>query len=126
VQEQLQREPDPPSSGDWLTGADLRALDGWYRRVARPRAMLVAISVQHEVAHEVVQIGLPDAGPFEPRWLVWRDAAGVWLDDMYQERTYGPISALVRALNRIEAILARELARAVAKLPERLIPSSTR
>lgn len=76
---------------------------------------------------------LPDAGeirwPFstEVRWLVWRDALGVWLDEIDRPELdrpalHGPMATLNDALHAAADAYDAERQAAIDAIPEALMP----
>jgi hypothetical protein len=117
-----QSKADADPSAEWFTDADLRTADAWYRRVGRPKAMPVFVTLEREDFPEVLEVGQPGTARGDVRWRVWRSFVGIWLEDIHQGQTLGP-GTMAEALNAIDTLLMNEMARAIAKLPEGLIPS---
>jgi hypothetical protein len=80
----------------------------------RGRLVRVTQSTDYPSVPNVAEISWP--GSDQVRWLVWRDADGVWLDELDTQNLTGPGTA-ADAFNAAIAVLEAEYRAATANLP---------
>ena len=96
-----------------LTLEDFAAVQTW-QSLVRGQGVRVTISGDYP--------SLPDAGEVswpwsdEVRWLVWRNVAGVWLEDLESQDLHGP-GTVAEALTTVERAIEAERDQMVAGIP---------
>jgi hypothetical protein len=103
-----------------FTFDDLATAASWHRRF-RSIAVPLRISAGHANYEEMLEVGEPWPSPRHDgaRWLVWRDAAGVWLDDTADSQRHRARN-LGGALRLIWKTIAAERRDAIEAIPETL------
>jgi hypothetical protein len=112
--------PTLPFSAD-----DMHIAEHWQRQF-RSIAVRLRIAADHTAHSEVLEVGEPWPSPRheDNRWMVWRDAEGVRIDDTEWESGTPPYCArsLDDALRMVWLAIEAERQKAIEAIPERLVP----
>lgn len=102
-----------------FTLADMADLATASRHLRDHHAVRVAQSSDYPSLPDAAEIYWPVCGGRgdDVRWLVWRNPAGVWLDELESQMLHGPLEMVGGAMALAGDILAGERARQVATIP---------
>lgn len=102
-----------------FTPADFAAADAAHRSM-RAQGVRLGVSGDHPSLPDAGEIYWP--GRADVRWLVWRNAAGVWLDELDSQALHGPVATMAEALATAAGIMDAERQAGVDAIPPALVP----
>lgn len=77
------------------------------------RGISVSTTPNYPGLPHAVEISWPNDAS-DPRWLIWQNAAGVWLDEFDSHERNGPLMSIAEALKMAWRIMERETEKALA------------
>ncbi len=99
-----------------LTLEDFAAVQAW-QSLVRGQGVRVTISSDYPYLPDAGEVSRPWSD--EVRWLVWRNVAGVWLEDLEGQDLHGP-GTVAEALATVERAIKAEKDEMVAGIPAAL------
>lgn len=102
-----------------FTETDFQSAGPGYQRL-RSHCARVRIASDYEAIHEAGEICWPYRQ--DVRWMVWRDTAGVWLDEPDTQKLLGPVATLGEALSAAADIVDAERQELIDAILPSLIP----
>jgi hypothetical protein len=91
--------------------------------LVRGQGVRVAIAGEHETMPDILEVYSPVTSPWHPaevRWTGFRDASGVWMDDIETGDRHGP-GTMAQMLAEVERTMELERAEAISHIPVALV-----